>query len=97
MNIDFVGADKNFIKSEIQSGFYHDEAELVRDAVRRLREEKEHLQYFQKAVIQGMNDIEHGKVTTFTPDLLQEIKKEAIQKAQNNEPYSSTDALPKNS
>ena len=58
MNIDFVGADKNFIKSEIQGGFYHDEAELVRDAVRRLREEKEHLQYFQKAVLKGVNDIE---------------------------------------
>lgn len=95
MNISFVGADKNFIQNAIQSGLYHDEVELVRDAVRRMREEKEHIQRFQNAIAKGQEAIEQGKTVKLTPALLNEIMVEAIRKHENGEPYNSYDAIPK--
>ncbi len=94
MHVRFANVDDNFIKAEIQRGFYTNETELVRDAVRRMREEKERTKRFQEAVAKGVHAVEHGETVMLTPDLLQEIRQEAIRKAQNNESYSSPDALP---
>jgi Arc/MetJ-type ribon-helix-helix transcriptional regulator len=38
MNIMFPPLDNNYIKAKIRDGFYSNATELVRDAVRRLRE-----------------------------------------------------------
>ena len=94
MHVRFANIDDAFIKTEVQSGFYTNETELVRDAVRRMREEKERTKRFQEAVAKGIHAVERGETVRLTPDLLQEIRQEAIRKAQNNESYSSTDALP---
>ncbi|MCP4933751.1 MAG: hypothetical protein GY927_05980 [bacterium] len=96
MHIRFANADENFIKAEVQRGFYTNETELVRDAVRRMREDKERAKRFQEAIAKGVQAVERGETVALTPELLQEIKQEAIRKAQNGDPYSSTDALPEN-
>jgi antitoxin ParD1/3/4 len=96
MHVRFADVDENFIKAEVQSGFYTNETELVRDAVRRMREEKERARRFQEAVAKGIQAVERGGTVALTPDLLQEIKQDAIRKARNGEPYSSTDAIPEN-
>jgi antitoxin ParD1/3/4 len=96
MHVRFADVDENFIKTEVQGGFYTNETELVRDAVRRMREEKERASRFQEAVSQGIRAVERGETVALTPDLLQEIKQDAIRKARNGEPYNSTDALPEN-
>jgi antitoxin ParD1/3/4 len=96
MHVRFADVDENFIKTEVQSGFYTNETELVRDAVRRMREEKERARRFQEAVAKGIQAVERDETVALTPDLLQEIKQDAIRKARNGEPYSSTDAIPEN-
>jgi antitoxin ParD1/3/4 len=96
MHVRFADVDESFIKAEVLSGFYTNETELVRDAVRRMREEKERARRFQEAVARGIQAVERGETVTLTPDLLQEIKQDAIRKARNGEPYSSTDAIPEN-
>jgi antitoxin ParD1/3/4 len=96
MHVRFADVDESFIKAEVVSGFYTNETELVRDAVRRMREEKERARRFQEAVARGIQAVERGETVTLTPDLLQEIKQDAIRKARNGEPYSSTDAIPEN-
>ena len=93
MHVRFADVDENFIKTEVQGGFYSNETELVRDAVRRMREEKERARLFQEAVAKGVQAVERGETLALTPDLLQEIKQDAIRKARNGEPYSSTDAI----
>jgi antitoxin ParD1/3/4 len=93
MHVRFADVDENFIKTEVQGGFYTNETELVRDAVRRMREEKERARRFQEAVAKGIQAVERGEPLALTPDLLQEIKQDAIRKARNGEPYSSTDAI----
>ncbi len=94
MHIRFAEVDEIFIKTEVHSGFYTNETELVRDAVRRMREEKERARRFQEAVAKGVQAVERGETVALTPDLLHEIKKDAIRKARNGEPYSNTDAVP---
>jgi antitoxin ParD1/3/4 len=96
MHVRFADVDESFIKAEVLSGFYTNETELVRDAVRRMREEKERARRFQEAVARGIQAVERGETVTLTPDLLQEIKQDAIRKARNGESYSSTDAIPEN-
>ena len=96
MHVRFADVDENFIKTEVQGGFYTNETELVRDAVRRMREEKERARRFQEAIAKGIRAVERGETVALTPDLLQEIKQDAIRKARNGEPYSSTDAIPAN-
>lgn len=96
MHVRFADADENFIKNEVQGGFYTNETELVRDAVRRMREDKERARRFQEAVAKGIQAVERGETIVLTPDLLQEIKQEAIKKVQTGQPYSSTDAIPEN-
>ena len=94
MHVRFADADETFIKNEVQNGFYTNETELVRDAVRRMREEKERSKQFQDAITKGIRAVERGETVALTPELLQEIKAEAIQKAKSGKAYNSTDALP---
>jgi len=94
MHVRFADADENFIKSEVHNGFYTNETELVCDAVRRMREDKERAKRFQAAVSRGVQAVEQGETVVLTPILLQEIRLDAHRKAINGEPYSSTDALP---
>jgi len=96
MHVRFADVDENFIKTGVQSGFYTNETELIRDAVRRMREEKERARHFQAAVTRGVQAVDRGDTVVLTPDLLHEIKQDGIRKAKNNEPYSCTDAIPKN-
>jgi antitoxin ParD1/3/4 len=90
MHVRFANVDENFIKTEVLNGFYTNETELVRDAVRRMREEKERAKRFQEAVVRGIQAVERGETVALTPDLLQEIKQDAICKARNGEPYNSS-------
>jgi antitoxin ParD1/3/4 len=39
MNINFPSVDENYIKRMVEDGFYSNATELVRDAVRRMREQ----------------------------------------------------------
>lgn len=80
MRIEFPPVDDNFIKNQIAGGYYHNATELVRDAVRRLRENAEgHNQNLLYAALrQGMDDTEFGRTTPYTPQLLNDIEQDAI-------------------
>ncbi len=94
MHIRFAEVDENFIKTEVQNGFYANETELVRDAVRRLREEKERTNRIHSAVMQGAKDIAEGRTTPLTPELMKELVQSGIERAKSGEPYHSRDAIP---
>jgi antitoxin ParD1/3/4 len=78
MHVRFAEVDDNFIKAEVHNGVYSNENELVRDAVRRMREEKECATRFQEAVSKGVQAIERGETIALTADLLSEIKRDAM-------------------
>ena len=94
MHVRFADVDEDFIKTEVRNGLYRNETELVRDAVRRMREEKERAKRFQEAVTSGIQAVERGETVELTPDLLREIKQDGIRKARNGESYNSAYAIP---
>ena len=82
MNIIFPSVDENFIKAKINNGFYSNATELVRDAVRRLREQDRGADdRLASALEAGEQAIREGKTETCTPKLLTRLKKEAIRDA----------------
>ncbi len=68
------------------SGFYTNETELARDAVRRMREEKECASRLQEAVVRDIQAVERGETVALTPDLLQEIKQDATARPETTNP-----------
>lgn len=88
MNIHFPPVDENFIKAKVEDGYYSNATELVRDAVRRLREQEDSkYNRLMAALQQGRDAAKKGDVLAYTPELLDEIEQEAIQHAaEGNEP-----------
>lgn len=86
MHVQFADVDENFIKAEVVSGFYTNETELARDAVRRMREEKERASRFQEAVARDIQAVERGETEALTPDLLQEINQDASARPETTNP-----------
>ncbi len=97
MHIRFSNIDNKFIKNQVHDGYYTNETELVRDAVRRMREENEKKKQFFDAVMLGDEAIERGDTQTLTSELMETIKNRAIKKAKKGKTFNNTDAIPKNS
>ncbi|MFN7226468.1 MAG: type II toxin-antitoxin system ParD family antitoxin [Holosporales bacterium] len=79
MHIRFAEADKAFIAHQIQQGFFTSETELVRAAVRDMRERQENR--FYQAIQAGADDVRHGRTMPLTDALKAEILKKAIKKS----------------
>lgn len=90
MNIQFPSADEAYIKQQVESGFYSNATELVRDAVRRLREEQERRATLLAAVQVGE---ERGGYRPYTPEVFEEIKHNARAKARRGH-QAHPDVLP---
>lgn len=82
MNINFPPVDESYIKAKIADGFYSNAAELVRDAVRRLREQDDNKHARLMAALEvGQQAIREGRTALYTPELLDQIEQEARQHA----------------
>jgi putative addiction module CopG family antidote len=93
MNIRFPDVDEHYIKTKIDAGFYMNETELVRDAVRHMREEDERRNQFLFAIKVGQDQIASGQHREFTPDMLSELRQHATRKIQEGHKPKS-DVLP---
>jgi putative addiction module CopG family antidote len=92
MHIRFAEADKAFMAHQIQQGFFTSETELVRAAVRDMRERRENR--FHQAIQAGVDDVRHGRTMPLTDALKAEILEKGIKRAQQGRPYTNFDALP---
>jgi putative addiction module CopG family antidote len=78
MHIELAPVDEKLIKESVKNGIFRSEAEAVRDAVRRAREREEDKQErLLNALRLGDADIAAGRVTPYTPELLNKIESEA--------------------
>lgn len=87
-------ADRNFIKTQVDKGFYTSEIEVVRDAVRRMREEKERIARFHAAVMQGEAAIQEERTSLLTPELMHQLMQDGFEASKAGKPYHSQDAVP---
>ncbi len=82
MHIELAPVDEKYIKESVKNGYYRSEAEAVRDAVRRAREQDEAKRERLLEVLRlGQADIAAGRTTPYTPALLDQIEQEARQHA----------------
>ena len=86
MNINFPPVDDNYIKAKVEGGYYSNATEMVRDAVRRMREQDSQVGQLLAALEKGERDISAGRTVAYTPDVLKEIEQEARTHAANNRP-----------
>ncbi|MFT7087032.1 MAG: antitoxin ParD1/3/4 [Rickettsiales bacterium] len=70
---EFVG----FIDQNVESGFYTNAAEVVREALRRMKDGQLQEKYLRKELQIGLDQIKAGQTTQYD---MEEIKKEAQEK-----------------
>lgn len=71
-----------FIKSEVESGRFSSVSEVVGEALKRMREDKERAQAFRDAVQIGLDQLERGEAISWTPESMDEIIEEAIREGE---------------
>lgn len=65
------------IRQRIESGEYADESEVVRKALRTLQASEERIREIRTSIERGMAEIERGGGYEWTPELMEEIRREA--------------------
>ena len=65
------------IRQKVESGLYADADAVLREALRLLDERDRRLQDLRAKLQVGLEQIERGETVAFTPELLEEISREA--------------------
>ena len=94
MHVRFSEVDEHYIKGKVESGVYTSENEVVRDAVRRMREEDERIARFQAAVRIGDEQIERGETMPYSKELMEQIEQRAVQWAKQGKKIDNPDVIP---
>ena len=80
MHIEFAPVDEKYIKDSVKNGYFKSEAEAVRYAVRTVREQNDNKRIrLMEALRLGEEDIAAGRVTPYTPELMDQLYQEALQ------------------
>jgi antitoxin ParD1/3/4 len=90
MKITFAEQDENFIRMQVEQGFYSNATELVRDAVRRLRENTPQAR-LSAALEAAEQSVAAGRTQELTSERLMDIRSRAIVRAQHGEPIAHSE------
>lgn len=81
MNIAFAPMDEAYIRSKVGSGYYSNATELVRDAVRRMREQDEQPLRLLAALQVGLADVAAGRTAPVDGERLARLRQQGFAKA----------------
>ncbi|MFI5384525.1 MAG: type II toxin-antitoxin system ParD family antitoxin [Fimbriimonadales bacterium] len=76
MNVSITDEIESFVAEKVAAGQYNNASEVVRAALRMMREEDLYLAWLRKEVQIGLDDIDAGRVQPFTKELVKEINAE---------------------
>ena len=86
MNMNLPAIDEAYLKSKVESGYYVNMAEAIRDAIHRMREADEEKGDYNNpmylAVLKGEEQYAKGQYKEYTPELHKQIQHNARLKAQ---------------
>lgn len=77
MHIKLPKEMENYLQAKVSAGFYGNASEVVRDAIRRMREEDDKLEALRSAVRAGDDELDRGEGRTYTPELLENLTETA--------------------
>jgi len=80
--------DREFIKGQVTSGYYASEIEVVRDAVRRLREklQDERLIHLRALALKGHEQLLAGDGEVYSREMMDRLMEQARQDHRNEKP-----------
>jgi antitoxin ParD1/3/4 len=70
MHINLSPEMEQFLQRKVDTGFYANASEVVRDAIRRMHEEDEKVAALQRALKEGDDQLDGGEGVAYTSDLL---------------------------
>lgn len=73
MHINLPPEMEKFLQSKVDSGFYTNATEVVRDAIRQMFEEDQKVSALRAALKTGDDQLDKGERRTYTPELLEQI------------------------
>jgi len=77
MHINLPKEMETYLQSKVREGFYSNASEVIRDAVRRMREEDDKLEALKRAVRVGDEQLDRGEGRPFSRELLDQITEAA--------------------
>jgi antitoxin ParD1/3/4 len=80
MHINLSPEMEKFVQSKVDTGFYSNASEVVRDAIRRMRDEEEKVAAMRAALKFGDDQLDKGQGVAYTSDLM----KRTAEKAKDN-------------
>ena len=81
MNIIISPALENFVKETVATGLYNNESEVVNEALRLLQVKEKKRKALFETLDKGFEDLEAGRYTTYTPELLDNMADDVIAKS----------------
>ncbi len=88
MHINLSPEIEQFLQTKVNTGFYSNASEVVRDAIRRMWEEEQKLEKLRAAVLLGDEQLRKGEGVGYTPQLLDAITNTAIKNAREGKPVN---------
>ena len=92
MHINLSPEMEQYLQVKVGTGYYSNASEVVRDAIRRMRDEDEKLAALRSAVAVGDEQLERGEGATYTPERLKQITEKAFANARNGKKVRSATA-----
>lgn len=89
MHINLSPEIEQYLQAKVSTGYYSNASEVVRDAIRRMRDEDEKLATLRFAVAVGDEQLERGEGAAYTQELLKQITEEAFANARNGKKVSA--------
>jgi antitoxin ParD1/3/4 len=84
MHVNLSSEIEQYLQSKVESGFYGNASEVVRDAIRRMRQEDEKLMALQAAVRVGDEQLERGEGVRYTLGLVERMTQKALTDAKSD-------------
>jgi antitoxin ParD1/3/4 len=77
MHINLSPEMEKFVQSKVDSGFYSNASEVIRDAIRRMREDEDKIAALRKALQVGDDQLDKGEGAQYSPELLTRLTEKA--------------------
>jgi antitoxin ParD1/3/4 len=81
MHINLPPEMEKFVQSKVDTGFYSNASEVIRDAIRRMRDEDEKAAALRTALETGDEQLDRGEGETYHRKLLERVKEKAEENA----------------
>lgn len=89
MHINLSPEIEHYLQAKVGTGFYSNASEVIRDAIRRMREEDEKLEKLRAAVQIGDEQLERGEGIVYSASRLEAITEKALSNARNGKKVSA--------